>query len=151
MENRKYNFNPYLWGKNGWIFLNYIALSFPKNPTNEEKKMYKDFFYSLQYVLPCESCSNNFKEHIKILPIDNYLKNSDSLYEWIIKIQNLLNTKLNKPLLNEKKLKKKYMNSNKKYFNINDKTKKILIFIGSIFSLFLIKKLLKINIKITYL
>jgi hypothetical protein len=150
MENRRLNFSPKFWGIHGWKFLNHIALSFPNNPTPHEKKIFKDFFYSLQHVLPCENCCKNFKEHIKEIPIDNYLKDSHTLFKWVIDIQNILNKKLNKKLLNHEELKKQYYNQGNSYFNLNYKTKVIIFFISSISILYLLKKMLKIKIIIKY-
>ena len=39
-----YNINPVLWGKHGWTFLHYITLSYPDNPDEATKQMFKEFF-----------------------------------------------------------------------------------------------------------
>lgn len=144
---RKINFSPNLWGKHGWIFFNHIALSFPENPTDEEKRAYKNFFTEVQHILPCQSCSQNYKQHLSELPIEDYLKDKDTLFSWTIKMQNKVNKILNKPLLNEEYIKSIHMNPSR---SLNPKFKIILFLIGSISIFFLLKKILnikKINIE----
>jgi len=128
---RKINFSPYLWGKHGWIFLNHVALSYPTNPTQEEKNIYKNFFSNIHYILPCDSCSLNYVKHYNELPIDNYLDNNDKLFSWVIKMQNKVNKLLNKPLLDEKKIKHIHMNPSKPM----SYKLKIILYIISIFSI----------------
>ena len=117
----KINFNPELWGNHGWVFLQHIALSYPNQPTKEIKNIYKDFFYSIQKVLPCETCALNYNDHIHKIPIDNYLKNRNTLFSWIIKIHNEVNKIQNKKLLNENKIKQHYLNQNEPSIYINQK------------------------------
>ena len=139
---RKINFAPYLWGKHGWIFFNHVALSYPQNPTDEEKRAYKSFFTEVQHILPCLSCSINYKKHLKELPIDNFLGSSDDLFSWTIKMQNKVNEHLKKPLLDEDYIKSIHMNPPRP---LNPKIKIILFLFGSIGLFFLIKKILNIK------
>lgn len=144
----KINFNPELWGNHGWVFLQHIALSYPNQPNQETKQNYKDFFYSIKNILPCETCALNYLDHIQKIPIDNYLKNRNTLFSWIIKIHNEVNKITNKKMLNENKIKQYYLSQNKPSFYINPKIKIIGIISCSILILYLIKKILKIKIKI---
>jgi len=146
----KINFNPELWGNHGWVFLQHVALSYPNQPNKEIKQNYKDFFYSIKNILPCETCAMNYLDHIKKIPIDNYLKNRNTLFSWIIKIHNEVNKITNKKMLNENKVKQYYLSQNKPSFHINPKIKIILAISSSILILYLIKKILKIKIKISY-
>ena len=38
--------DPKIWGPPGWLFLHTITFNYPTNPTEEDKKYYKNFFYS---------------------------------------------------------------------------------------------------------
>ena len=61
---------PDTWGPHGWKFIHFLALAYPNEPTDEQKKNYKTFFEALQPVLPCSLCANNYKRHITTeLPI----------------------------------------------------------------------------------
>jgi hypothetical protein len=41
---KRNNFNPNIWGSKGWFFLDTIILSYPSNPTNDDKNKFKIFF-----------------------------------------------------------------------------------------------------------
>ena len=82
---------PTIWGPHGWKFLHFVSLGYPDNPTDTDKNYYKNFYYSLQYVLPCEKCAMNYKNNILEYPIDNHLSNRDSLVRWVIDIHNKVN------------------------------------------------------------
>ena len=58
---------PLIWGPHGWKFIHYVSLGYPENPTINDKNFYKNFYYSLQDVLPCEKCRINYKKGIKLL------------------------------------------------------------------------------------
>ena len=91
--------DPEVWGPHAWIFLHTITLTYPHNPTNQDKKNYKLFFYNLATVLPCTHCSQNYRIHLKQLPIDPFLENKKSLVSWLIQIHNLTNNNLKKILI----------------------------------------------------
>lgn len=97
------DYNPKLWGNSGWNFLEYIALGFPNNPTDEDKKQYKALFESLSYTLPCEECKENYKIHFKETSIDYYLKNANTLHHWVITMQNKVNRLKGKKFVNSEK------------------------------------------------
>jgi hypothetical protein len=63
----------------------------------------KQFVKSLKYLLPCEICRINFKEHLKKLPLtDEILSSKINLVKWMIKIHNLTNETLDKPKMKTK-------------------------------------------------
>lgn len=88
--------DPNVWGPHAWIFLHTITLTYPHNPTEQDKKNYKLFFYNLANVLPCTHCSQNYIIHLKQLPIDSFLVNKKSLVSWLVQIHNLTNNNLKK-------------------------------------------------------
>ena len=102
---------PNIWGPHGWKFMHYISLGYPENPTIDNKNRYKNFYYSLQDVLPCEKCRENYKKNILEYPIDDHLDNKDSLVRWVVDIHNRVNTELNKPTLNHQEAIDLYLNS----------------------------------------
>ena len=84
------DYNPKIWGPKAWFFIETIILSYPNNPTLNDKTIFKNFFNSLANILPCEKCRNNYKNHIKSNPLnDDILCNKNNLIEWIVKIHNL--------------------------------------------------------------
>jgi hypothetical protein len=105
-------FSPSLWGFHAWKFLHMAALSFPDQPTTDDKNDFKTFFYSLKHVLPCGKCRNNFNKHIKEIPIDKYLDSPDSLFTWVVKLQNIIASDFGGKLQNKDELKKEYYRAN---------------------------------------
>jgi hypothetical protein len=115
--------NPEIWGPNAWIFLHTITLNYPNNPSIYDKQYYKNFFMSLQTVLPCEWCSKNYKLHITKYPIDNYLNSKKDLVTWLILIHNEVNEIFKKKKLNYNEVieiyKNLYNNNNKNTLSLN--------------------------------
>ena len=52
-----------VWGRSLWHYLHTMSFNYPVNPTEEDKKHYKEFVLSLRYVLPCKYCRMNFKKN----------------------------------------------------------------------------------------
>jgi hypothetical protein len=75
--------NPQLWGKSGWIFLFSIALTYEI----ENKDFYKNFFISIQNILPCNKCRKNYKKHLNDLN-DTVFNNKENLLYWLLNIKN---------------------------------------------------------------
>jgi hypothetical protein len=91
---------PTKWGNCGWKFIHSITLNYPENPTNDDKDNYVNFFYSLIYILPCDSCGNNLKNHYKKLPLDEKsLTNRYTLVKWGIDLHNIVNQSIGKKTL----------------------------------------------------
>ena len=91
--------DPQLWGPSAWYFLHSLTFSYPENPTQKEKKSIKDFFSSLQYLLPCDVCKLNYKIHFNEDPIDGHLQSRERVVKWLISIHNKVNVETGKPLL----------------------------------------------------
>tara|TARA_B100000902_G_C27300675_1_gene912599 strand:+ start:2117 stop:2533 length:417 start_codon:yes stop_codon:yes gene_type:complete len=87
---------PDIWGPHGWKFLHYISFGYPENPTINIKNQYKNFFLSLEHVLPCVRCSNHYRENLSKYSLDEALTNRDSLIRWVIDIHNDVNRDNNK-------------------------------------------------------
>ena len=90
---------PHIWGNHAWIFLHSITMTYPESPSHEHKKTYKNFFESLDLILPCIICRINYKKHITQVPIDNFLNSRRNLVEWLINIHNQTNIMNNKPTM----------------------------------------------------
>ena len=90
---------PNIWGKHAWIFLHTVSMNYPDNPSNHDRKNYKDFFENLRYVLPCEVCKKHFSQHIHHNPIETALHSKRKLVEWLIEVHNQVNISLNKPTM----------------------------------------------------
>lgn len=83
---------PDVWGPHAWIFLHSITLDYPNNPTPQNKENMINFINALGYVLPCEKCRNNFKEHLLKYPLnEKALSSKENLVSWMIDIHNCVN------------------------------------------------------------
>lgn len=134
----KNSIKPKIWGPHGWKFLHYVSLGYPDKPTDKDKIYYKNFFYSLQNVLPCEKCAQNYKKNIIEYPIDNHLQNRDSLVKWVIDIHNKVNYELGKPQLDYEEAISIYLNEESKMLDYCFKA--IILIIILIFIYKLLKK-----------
>lgn len=93
---------PDIWGEDMWNCFHRIAYDYPDNPTLENREHYRNFYEGLQYVLPCSGCRTNFSIHLEELPLtDEVLANRNNLLQWTIKIHNLVNSSLGKPVLTD--------------------------------------------------
>lgn len=112
------NLNNEVWGPFGWFFLDSICLSYPKNPTNKEKREYIKFFGALSYILPCLKCRIHYRRYIIKHPLNgDILKSKDKLIKWILGVHNNVNQINNKKEITLNDFYKYY---NKK-FNMNVK------------------------------
>ena len=93
------NIKPSVWGPPGWRFMHYVSLGYPEKPSDSEKQQYKAFYESLQHVLPCHTCAQNYKENLRTMPIDDALGTRDSLVKWVIDIHNKVNVETGKKTL----------------------------------------------------
>ncbi len=88
---------PNVWGPYGWKFIHYITLGYPPKPTENDKKIYYDFFIQLAKVLPCSICGQHFIENMKITPLTpQVLSGRHNLVSWGIEMHNHVNRMHNK-------------------------------------------------------
>ena len=71
------------WGPSGWKLLH--SISFISDTISE--KDYKDFFYSIAFILPCKYCRKSYSTYIINDPIEMSPK-------WLWRIHNYVNEKL---------------------------------------------------------
>ena len=86
-----------IWGPAFWHTLHTISFNYPVNPTENEKKWYRDYILSLQHILPCKYCRQNFTINLKQLPLSMCkMKNRDSFSRYIYELHELVNKMLKK-------------------------------------------------------
>lgn len=89
--------NPQVWGPHLWFSLHTITFSYPFYPDSEQKQQMKDFFLSIQHILPCMLCREHYQEHLKTNPIEPALESRGELVKWLIEVHNSVNKSLGKP------------------------------------------------------
>lgn len=95
------------WGHPLWILLHSITYNYPEEPTENDKKIYKNFFYNcVPNMILCMYCRVNYQSKIKnnIIKLDN----KDSLIDWLIKIHNSVNIITNSKIYKRKESDIKY-------------------------------------------
>ena len=92
---------PSVWGPYFWLTIHTVALAYPKEPSYSDKKSAKEFFESLQFLLPCPLCREHLKDHLRKNPLTPHLDKRDDLFKWTVVLHNEVNKSLNKPELNE--------------------------------------------------
>ena len=90
-NNMSPSISPKIWGPPLWDILHYITFNY--SPSNRDK-VRKIFLYHLPNLMPCKSCRDNYKKHMKKYPIQ--LDNRSQLSRWLVKIHNETNKYLNK-------------------------------------------------------
>jgi hypothetical protein len=86
-----------VWGPMMWSYLHTMSFNYPVNPTNEDKKHYRDFIISLQYVLPCKYCRMNLANNFKKNPIKPcHMESRDTFSRYIYDLHETVNKMLKK-------------------------------------------------------
>uniref|UniRef100_A0A6C0F6Q3 thiol oxidase n=1 Tax=viral metagenome TaxID=1070528 RepID=A0A6C0F6Q3_9ZZZZ len=111
-------FQTNVWGAPMWLCLHIISLNFKP----ELRDGYKQFFNSLQFVLPCGACRENYANIIKnILPLnDKVYKSRKSLAKWLFLVHNQVQKDIY--------IKSKKENDKPKYSDSNEDFKKAMEF-----------------------
>lgn len=122
--------NPEIWGPHGWKFLHAITLVYPDQPTEKEKKEYKDFFISVGNILPCYGCREHYQKTLKKFPLnDNALTSQETLVNWFVDLHNDVNKRLGK---------KEFNDEVESIFNSNQNNSRLYLIMGIIIFLFII-------------
>lgn len=94
--------DPTVWGPPTWQFLHSMAWSQQDPIPAEQQRHIANFINEeLGPLLPCPVCGNNVKKHLKVLPpVTEALEaGRDELGCWVVKLHNMVNKDLDKPLL----------------------------------------------------
>ena len=89
--------SPNVWGSTGWAFIHYVALGYPNEPSMLDINNYKNFYFNIGHVLPCDTCKKHYNTMIAELPPNT--QNQDTLFKWTVDIHNKVNQRLNKNII----------------------------------------------------
>jgi hypothetical protein len=112
--------NQNIWGPPTWILIHSVALTYPINPTQEQKLNYKNFFTNLKYILPCETCRKNYEIHLNMFPIR--LDTRSTLFQWSVDMHNEVNKKNNKKIVKYDEAHSIFENLYKKHISYTSNT-----------------------------
>jgi len=86
-----------VWGPSMWHTLHAISFNYPVNPTQIEKRQYRDYILSLKYIIPCGKCRKNFSKNLKVLPLTmTHMKSRDTFSNYIYRLHEVVNEMLGK-------------------------------------------------------
>lgn len=88
---------PEVWGPFFWHTIHIVAMGYPEKPTYAQKKAAKEFYESLQYLLPCSVCRQHYAQHLAVAPITPHLDRRQDLFKWTVDLHNAVNQSLGKP------------------------------------------------------
>jgi hypothetical protein len=77
--------SPKVWGKEGWRFIHYVAVTY--HPSKKEE--YLQFFQNLPKILPCPVCGSHFKINMEKHPPK--MGNAKELFDWTVDMHNFVN------------------------------------------------------------
>jgi len=83
-------------GRATWTFLHTTAAYYPKKPSADDIKAAGSLFSSLSQLYPCSDCASHLREEMKRNPPQ--LNSRNELNEWLCRVHNEVNTRLQKPL-----------------------------------------------------
>ena len=87
-----------VWGPSMWHYMHIMSFNYPINPTQSDKKYYKEFIINLQHVLPCKYCRQNLTNNLKQLPITNEsMISRDKFSRYVYELHEHINNMLKKP------------------------------------------------------
>jgi hypothetical protein len=111
--------NQNIWGPHLWFSLHTISFAYPLKPTTTDIENCKNFFETLQNVIPCSVCKKNYIRHLKEYPINGHLHTRKELVYWVIDLHNMVNAETGKKILSYENVIKKYELVYKKKINLN--------------------------------
>ena len=82
-----------------WKSIHHIALGYPDNPTELDRRNYSNYYMNFEHVLPCAECRNHYKRHIQKMPIEESLGSKKDIFRWTVDLHNVVNKSLGKPLV----------------------------------------------------
>jgi hypothetical protein len=92
------NIKPAYWGHHFWYTMYAIATVYPERADTSMTDATQNYFQSLKYLLPCESCRKSYQKYTKEndtnIENKNNFSNRNSLIEFIFNIRNKVNKKL---------------------------------------------------------
>ena len=86
-----------VWGPAMWHYLHTMSFNYPVEPTQENKKHYRDFVLNLRNVLPCKYCRINLTNNLKKKPLTMcHMKSRETFSRYIYELHETVNRMLNK-------------------------------------------------------
>ena len=88
--------DPRYWGSQFWFTMHTVAMFYPDFPTSDDMGNARNFFLSLQGLLPCVSCSQHYTQLLIQHPLEPALRSKMELMRWVWTIHDAVNTRIGK-------------------------------------------------------
>jgi len=86
-----------VWGPAMWHYLHTMSFNYPVNPTEKDKRNYRNFVLNLQNVLPCKYCRMNLTNNLKKMPLQMaHMESRDTFSRFIYELHETVNRMLKK-------------------------------------------------------
>lgn len=95
-EKEKRNAMAATWSAVVWNFIHTSALYLDQLSV-DKKPLLAECLLALDDVIPCASCKNTINQFQDMVNIQDYMTNSQTLFQWTVDLHNYVNTKLGKP------------------------------------------------------
>jgi hypothetical protein len=73
-----------------------VAMFYPDFPTSDDMGHARNFYLSLQGLLPCASCSHHYTQLLVQHPLEPALQSKMELMRWVWTIHDAVNTRIGK-------------------------------------------------------
>lgn len=84
-----------VWGPGLWHSLHTMSFNYPVNPTNNDKRNYRDHILNLKNVLPCGKCRENLKGNFKKLPLKiGHMESRETFSRYVYDLHEVINDML---------------------------------------------------------
>lgn len=88
-----------VWGNPTWFVIHFSSMHSPIPFNFDWALSYKAFISCLMFMIPCPKCRAHLMENLPKNHIDDYLYSRDSIFEWSVRLHNIVNESIDKPIL----------------------------------------------------
>jgi len=85
--------DPLVWGEKLWTYIHCVAAV---SKTPQQRRDFVDFVEILARTLPCDKCKQHFRQNLRNINIQNYMKNEETLFMWTYLMHDAVNAAQNK-------------------------------------------------------
>jgi hypothetical protein len=101
--------SPTHWGPHVWASIHLICLGAPETLDAAQQQAYRRFFSELSNVIPCASCAEHLRGNLARVPLENALSGREDLFAWSVRLHNLVNEQLGKPIMDAEDARRRWM------------------------------------------
>ena len=86
-----------VWGPSMWHYLHTVSFNYPVEPTDSDKRHYRDLILNMQHTLPCRYCRENLVKNLAAHPLkDCHMKDRANFSRYVYRLHEVVNKMLGK-------------------------------------------------------